>query len=212
MKIVLFGAPGSGKGSQATRIIKKYNLPHISTGDLFRENIANNTKLGAVAKSYINKGELVPNELVFDMLKDRLSKADCEKGYILDGFPRNLEQAIELEKFAKIDAVIYIDVSMSEIEIRAVNRRICPSCGKIYSMLEKYTEKCDCGSDLIQRDDDKIEIVRKRVQNYLTQSEPLVDYYKNKKLLKTVLSAENADETFVSVDKILSKIAKKSRK
>lgn len=213
MKIVLFGAPGCGKGSQATRISKKYGIPQISTGDLFRENIAKNTSLGKIAKEYMNKGELVPDKLVFDIVKDRLSRQDCQNGYILDGFPRNIAQAEELEKFAKIDAVIFIDVSINEIEIRAVNRRICSNCGKIHSMMEKYTTVCDdCGEKLIQREDDKIEVVRKRLQSYFSQSEPLINYYKEKKLLKSVLSGKNADETFLAVDKILSKLNKKSRK
>ena len=213
MKIVLFGAPGCGKGSQATRISKKYGIPQISTGDLFRENIAKNTSLGKIAKGYMNKGELVPDKLVFDIVKDRLSRQDCQNGYILDGFPRNIAQAEELEKFAKIDAVIFIDVSINEIEIRAVNRRICSNCGKIHSMMEKYTTVCDdCGEKLIQREDDKIEVVRKRLQSYFSQSEPLINYYKEKKLLKSVLSGKNADETFLAVDKILSKLNKKSRK
>ncbi len=212
MNIVLFGAPGSGKGSQATRINKKYNLPHISTGDLFRENINNNTPLGVIAKEFINRGELVPDEPVFEILKNRLALPDCKNGYVLDGFPRNLAQAIELEKISKIDAVIFIDVSMSEIEIRAINRKICPTCGKIYSMVERYTQVCDdCGSDLIQREDDKIDVVRNRIKTYLSQSEPLIKYYRDRKILKTVLSGNSADETFVEVDKILSNLSKKSR-
>lgn len=214
MKIVLFGAPGSGKGSQATRINKKYNIPHISSGDLFRENIANKTELGIIAKGYIDKGQLVPDSFVCELIKDRISRSDCQNGFILDGFPRTIDQAVELEKFTKIDAVIFIDVSMSEIEIRAINRRICPACGKIFSMLEGYTTKCDtCGADLIQREDDKVDVVRNRIKAYITQSEPLVEYYKNKKILKTVLSEKSADETFVEVDKILSKMkGKKLRK
>ncbi len=213
MNIVLFGAPGSGKGSQATRISAKYGLVHISTGDVFRYNISNNTPLGVIAKSYIDKGNLVPDELTNELVKDRLAQPDCANGFILDGYPRNIAQAEALAKMAKIDMVIFIDVSMSEIEIRAVNRRICPNCGKIHSMLEKYTTKCDeCGAKLIRRDDDKISVVRKRIQNYLTQSEPLVDYYKKKKILYTVLSGNSADETFVSVDKLLSKFNKKAAK
>lgn len=209
MNIVLFGAPGSGKGSQATRISAKYGLVHISTGDVFRYNISNKTPLGKIAKTYIDKGNLVPDELTNELVKDRLAQPDCANGFILDGYPRNLAQAQALEKMAKIDLVIFIDVSMSEIEIRAINRRICPTCGKIYSMLEKYTTTCEeCGSKLIQREDDKIDVVRTRISNYLSQSEPLVGYYKNKKILYTILSGNSADETFVSVDKLLSKFKK----
>ncbi len=210
MNIVLFGAPGSGKGSQASRINAKYGLVHISTGDVFRDNMAKNTPLGKIARTYIDKGNLVPDELTIEIVKDRLAQSDCKNGFILDGFPRNLAQAKALEKIVKIDLVIFIDVSMSEIEIRAVNRRICPKCGKIFSMIEKYTTVCDeCGETLIQREDDKIDIVRTRIKNYLTQSEPVVDYYKRKKLLHTILSGKSADETFVSVDNLLSKYMKK---
>ena len=210
MKIVLFGAPGCGKGTQAAKINQKYNIPHISTGDLFRENIAKNTKLGLIAKEYINQGQLVPDGFVCELIKDRISKEDCKNGFILDGFPRTLNQAKELEKITKIDAVIFIDVSMSEIEIRAVNRRLCPACGKIFSMLDGYREQCDvCGVNLIQREDDKISVIRKRIQTYLSQSEPLIKFYQKKKILNTILSEKSADETFVFVDEILSKLKRK---
>lgn len=205
MNIILFGAPGSGKGSQATKISEKYGLPHISTGDIFRDNISNNTELGIVAKSYIEKGKLVPDDLTIELVKDRLAQEDCQNGFILDGFPRNLLQANALESIVKIDLVIFIDVPIQEIEERAINRRVCPKCKKIFSVRENSRTNCECGEQLIQRDDDKIEIVKARLENYFIQSEPVIEFYKNKQLLFTVKSGKSADETFVSVDNLLSK-------
>ena len=205
MNIVLFGAPGCGKGSQAVRISAKYGLTHISTGDLFRYHISNKTPLGVIAKQHIDKGNLVPDELTLQLVEERLKEKDCENGFILDGFPRNIAQAVALEKFANIDLVVYIDVPLEEIEKRAVNRRLCPACGKIFSMLEKQTSVCDvCGVELIQRADDTSEVVRSRINNYKTQSEPVINYYKEKELLKTVRSGKSADETFVLVDELLT--------
>ena len=143
MNIILFGAPGSGKGTQAKLISKEFGIPQISTGDILREHISRGTELGKVAKTYIDEGKLVPDEIVISLVKERLSLPDCKKGYILDGFPRTIEQAEKLVKFADIDVVVHIDVSINEGERRAVSRRICPNCGKIYSIAEKYFENCE---------------------------------------------------------------------
>lgn len=209
MKIVLFGAPGSGKGSQAKLINKEFGWPQISTGDILRTHIANGTELGKIAKEYMNKGELVPDKLVIELLKNRISEADCKKGYILDGFPRTHEQAVQLDKIDKIDIVIFIDITMNEVEKRALNRRVCPACGKIFSISNRFIEKCDCGAKLIQRDDDKIEVVRERIKKYLTQSEPLIDLYKKKKILARVLSGESPEATYNEVKKIILSLMKK---
>ena len=207
MKIVLFGAPGSGKGSQAKLITKEFGLPQISTGDILRDHIQRQTNIGKIVEAIINRGELVPDEMIIDIICDRIKKEDCKKGYILDGFPRTLEQAKKLLEITNIDVVIYIDVSIIEVERRALSRRICPSCGKIFNISKKIIEDCDeCGVKLIQRDDDKIDVVRHRIEKYFSQSEALIKFFKKKKLLKTVFSAESPEETYKSVRKILLKI------
>ena len=210
MNIILFGPPGSGKGSQAKLISKEFSIPQISTGDILREHISKGTDLGKVAKSFIDEGKLVPDEIVIALVRQRLELPDCKDGYILDGFPRTLEQAQRLIEFADIDVVVYIDVSINEVERRALTRRICPNCGKIYSIAEKYVEKCDdCGETLIQRDDDKLEVVRKRIETYLSQSEPLIEFYKKKKILATIFSSETPEETYQSVREIILPFAKR---
>lgn len=210
MNIILFGAPGSGKGSQAKLINKEFGIPQISTGDILREHISKGTELGKLAKSFIDEGKLVPDEVVIQLVKERLSLEDCKNGYILDGFPRTIEQAQQLMKFANIDVVIHIDVSVIEVERRALTRRICPACGKIYSIAEKYFEECEaCGAKLIQRDDDKLEVVRKRIETYLSQSEPLIEFYKKHKILSTVFSGNSPEETYEEVRKILVPFSKK---
>lgn len=205
MNIILFGAPGCGKGTQAKLINKEFGIPQISTGDILREHISKQTKLGKIAELYINDGKLVPDELVIKLIKDRIAKKDCENGYILDGFPRTLEQAEQLSKFAKIDVVIHIDMNINEVERRALTRRLCPECGKIFSIAERYVENCDtCGVKLIQREDDKLEVIRVRIEKYLSQSTALLKFYKKNKLLKTVLSCSTPEETYVLVKKALN--------
>lgn len=204
MNIILFGAPGCGKGSQAKLINQEFGIPQISTGDILRENISKKTELGKIAALYINDGKLVPDELVIQIIKNRLSEKDCEKGYILDGFPRTLEQAKALSEFANIDVVIHIDMNINEVERRALTRRVCTACNKIFSIAEKYVEVCDeCGAPLYQRDDDKLEVVRKRISTYLNQSQPVIDFYKKKKILKPVFSGPSPEETYVELRKIL---------
>ena len=207
MKIVLFGAPSSGKGSQAKLISNEFGLPQISTGDILRDNIQRQTEIGKFVESIINRGELVPDNIMIEIIKERINEEDCKNGYILDGFPRTLEQAKMLLKITNIDVVIYIDVSIIEVERRALSRRICPACGKIYNISNKFIENCDdCGAKLIQRDDDKIDVIRHRIEKYLSQSESLIEFFRKKKLLKTVFSAESPEETYKSVRKILLKI------
>ena len=213
LNIVLFGAPGCGKGSQARRISDKYNLPIIATGDLFRYHISSNTPIGIEAKKYINNGNLVPDEITLKIVEERLNEEDCKNGFILDGFPRNLSQAKALDKITKIDLFLFIDVSINEIEFRAINRRICPNCNKVFSMSECYRTTCDvCKTQLIQRDDDKIEVVRNRINNYLNTCDNVIEFYKNKKLLQTVLSADSAEKTFIEVDEIIQNYLKKKAK
>ncbi len=212
MKVILFGAPGCGKGSQAKFIMRDFGIPQISTGDILRENIANRTEIGKVAEGLINNGQLVPDEMIIEIVKDRISKPDCKKGFILDGFPRTIGQAEQLDLITKIDVVIFIDISINEVERRALTRRICPNCGKIFSIAEKYTEVCDeCGAKLVQRDDDKREVVRKRVDQYLSQSEPLIKFFKKRKNLKTVLSKNSPEETYEEVKKILLQVHAKRK-
>ncbi|MFQ6072589.1 MAG: adenylate kinase [Methanosarcinales archaeon] len=191
MNIVLLGPPGSGKGTQAEKINKKYNIPHISTGDILRENIKKNTELGRLAKSYMDKGELVPDSLLIDLIKERLNQSDCLQGYILDGYPRTIPQASALEKInKKLDIVLNISVSDEELIKRLSGRRICKQCGASYHIIFNPPIKngiCDlCGGDLYQRDDDSEVAIKNRLKVYKKQTQPLIDYYSKKKLLVTI--------------------------
>ncbi len=202
MNLILLGAPGSGKGTLAKNIAKEFKIPQISTGDILRANITFGTILGKKAKEYMDEGKLVPDELVIDLLKQRLMEDDCKKGYILDGFPRTVVQAKELEKFAKIDSVILIDLPFNVIEDRIVNRRLCENCGEIYnvSTYEKNTCK-KCGAPLYQRDDDKLETVRNRLEVYERQTAPLINFYSDK--IHKVNSIGSPEETYGLVKKFL---------
>lgn len=181
MNLIMLGAPGSGKGTMAKLIAKDFELPHISTGDIFRENIKIQTEIGKQAKAIMDKGELVPDEITIKIVENRLKEDDCKDGFILDGFPRNLIQARALEKFAKIDRVILLDVPNEEIERRIAGRRACRDCGEIYNT-ETYdkTTCAKCGGELYQRDDDKLETVRNRLEVYEKQTAPLIDFYQDK--------------------------------
>ena len=187
MNIVLLGAPGAGKGTQAAYLEKKYDLVHISTGDIFRANIKGGTPIGKVAKSYIDAGKLVPDEVTCDIVKDRLTRDDVKNGYMLDGFPRNLFQAKELDKFAHIDVCVNVSVDFSLIMDRICGRRVC-SCGASYhiSTLGGKTTCAKCGKPLYQRADDNPETVGARLETYKTQTAPLIDYYKEQGKLVTV--------------------------
>lgn len=212
MKIIMLGAPGAGKGTQAKMIAEKCGITHISTGDIFRANIKNGTELGAKAKEYMDKGLLVPDELVCDLVVDRIQQADCEKGYILDGFPRTIPQAEALENALnaieqKLDYAIDIDVPDENIINRMSGRRACVGCGATYHVLFNPTKvegKCDvCGESLILRDDDKPETVKKRLDVYHTQTQPLIDFYSARKVLVEVDGTQSMDKVFEDIMKIL---------
>ena len=212
MKIIMLGAPGAGKGTQADMIAEKYGVPHISTGDIFRENIKNGTELGTKAKSYMDQGLLVPDELTVEILLDRVAKDDCAKGYILDGFPRTIPQAdvltAELEKQGSaIDFAIDVEVPDDNIVERMSGRRSCPDCSAIYHIKYNHPKSegvCDqCGGSLILRDDDKAETVAKRLKVYHEQTQPLIDYYGNKGVLKSVDGTKDMNEVFADIVAIL---------
>ena len=209
MKLILLGAPGAGKGTQATRISDKYNLPHISTGDILRKNIKDGTELGRQAKSYIDAGQLVPDEVVINIVKDRLQQADCKNGFILDGFPRTCPQAEALDKVTKIDAVINIAVDPALIVNRITGRRMC-ACGESYHISMGIGDTCPkCGSKLYQRDDDKEETVKERMQVYENQTAPLIDYYTAKGLVVDVDGGKPLNEVFEQISKVIDDYNKK---
>ena len=212
MKIVLFGPPGAGKGTQAKSICNRYNIPHISTGDIFRRNIAENTPLGVEAKKYIDKGHLVPDDVTIRMVYDRLEQEDCDNGYLLDGFPRTVKQAEALQYFLSsrkecLTTALLIEVPGSFIIDRMTGRRVCLACGASYHI--KYNKpkvqgRCDvCGSDLIQRKDDTEETVIERLEVYESQTAPLIEFYKSRDLLSTVDGTKAINLVFESICKIL---------
>ena len=212
MKIIMLGAPGAGKGTQAKMIAEKYGVPHISTGDIFRANIKNNTELGQKAKAYMDKGELVPDELTLDLIMDRFKQPDCENGYVLDGFPRTIPQAEVLDKALtelgdKIDYAINVEVPDENIVNRMSGRRACVDCGATYHIAYAPTSKegiCDkCGGGLILRDDDKPETVLKRLGVYHEQTQPLIDYYTEAGILKEVDGTIDINDVFAEIVKIL---------
>lgn len=196
MKIVLLGAPGSGKGTLAKRLVGEFNIPTISTGDLLRNSIKEGTALGLEAKSYMDEGKLVPTELVLKLLEERLAQEDTKEGYILDGFPRSLEQAELLDNMIDVDVCLFLDVPKEVIVGRVMGRRTCRECGEIYNTRTYTEDRCRCGGVLYQRDDDNPETVSKRFDTFASQTEPLVDFYNNKKLLKVVVGQDNPEDTF----------------
>ncbi|MHA1376900.1 MAG: adenylate kinase [Candidatus Helarchaeota archaeon] len=209
MKIVLLGPPGAGKGTQAKKIMEKYNIPKLSTGDMLRQEITNETEIGRNVKKFIESGQLAPNEIVIEMVKKELNKAKYKKGHIIDGFPRTLNQAYELDKFDSIDIVIYINVPFEILIKRLSGRRICPECGKIYNIYYLPPEKggiCFCRSNLIQREDDKEEVVKKRIEIFQNQTRPLIIYYKEKSLLKEIDGTDNIENIFNEISIILDKL------
>jgi adenylate kinase len=212
MRIVLLGAPGAGKGTQAKILIEKYGMPQISTGDLLRAAVAAGTALGKEAKSYMDKGELVPDSVVLGMVEERLKQDDCKKGYILDGFPRNTAQAEALDKMLaslnmSLTAALSVDVPFEDLMKRLTGRRTCKSCGQMYNIYFKAPAKegvCDkCSGELFQRDDDKEATIKKRLEVYSAQTEPLIGYYKNKGILKSVSGTGTIDEIFKKVTAVL---------
>lgn len=205
MKIIMLGAPGAGKGTQAKKLAAKYGIPHISTGDIFRENIKQETELGKQAKAYMDQGLLVPDELVVDLVVDRLQQNDCVKGYILDGFPRTIPQAQSLDEALEkrnegIDYAIDIEVPDENIVRRMSGRRACPGCGATYHLEHMPTKTegiCDvCGARTVQRDDDKPDTVTKRLVVYHEQTQPLIDYYQSKQILVEIDGTIGIEEIF----------------
>lgn len=205
MRIILLGPPGAGKGTQAAGIVEKYNIPHISTGDIFRKNIKEGTDLGKKAKEYIDQGLLVPDELTVGLVTDRITQADCENGFMLDGFPRNVSQAEQLDAFLKennieLSNVINIEVDKNILVSRAVGRRICKSCGATYHVEfnpPKFEGVCNvCQGELYQRADDNEETVSKRIQVYLDETRPLADYYAKVGILSNINGQQSIDEVF----------------
>lgn len=210
MKIIMLGAPGAGKGTQAVRLSERFNIPHISTGDMFRKNIKEQTPLGIEAKKYIDKGQLVPDEVTINMVKSRLSEADCKDGFILDGFPRTVYQAEELDKAAEIDGVINIDIPLEKLIGRLTGRRVCKSCGESYH-IEFIGDKtsCDkCNGQLIQREDDNVETITNRLNVYTKQTSPLIDYYKEQGKLLNVPTGGGMDAVHGRVLEQLKTIGK----
>lgn len=205
MKIILFGAPGSGKGTQAALISKKYNLPHISTGDIFRENIKNSTPLGLKVKAILDAGHFCPDDITVELVKDRLSKEDCKDGYLLDGFPRDMEQAEALEKFSTPDAVLNLVVNLDKIEKRITGRRNCCACkGSFNVEFIGDTNVCPtCGGKLIRRDDDNPETVKERLAVYKEKTEPLVSYYQKQGKLINVDGDKSVEDVFAEIQRVL---------
>ena len=212
MKIIMLGAPGAAKGTQAKMIAEKYSIPHISTGDIFRANIKNGTELGKKAKSYMDKGQLVPDELTLDLIMDRFKQDDCKNGYVLDGFPRTIPQAEALDtalkaKGEKVDFAIDVDVPDENIVKRMGGRRACVGCGATYHVVYSPTKVegvCDkCGEELIVRDDDKPETVLNRLEVYHNQTQPLIDYYNEQGILKSVDGTVDMKDVFNAIVDIL---------
>ena len=202
MNLILLGAPFSGKGTLARQLQADFGLKQISTGDLFRENIKNETEIGILAKSYIDKGQLVPDEVTISMLKERISKDDCKNGVVLDGFPRTVQQAQALESIAKIDTVIVLDVSFDEIRRRCLGRRTCSKCGEIYNTSTYKKDTCEkCGSPLFQRDDDNLETVNARLEVYGNMTAPLINFYADRLLI--VDGERSPEDTYKPVKNFL---------
>ena len=208
MRIILLGPPGAGKGTQAAGIVEKYNIPHISTGDIFRKNIKEGTDLGKKAKGFIDQGLLVPDELTVGLVTDRISQSDCENGFMLDGFPRNVAQAQHLDEYLKevgisLNTVVNIEVDKDILVGRAVGRRICKACGATYHVEfnpPKVDGVCDvCGGELYQRADDNEETVSKRIQVYLDETKPLVDYYSKEGIIANINGEQSIDKVFEDI-------------
>ena len=210
MNIILLGAPGAGKGTLASKLVDEYAFPHISTGDIFRENIKNQTEIGMLAKSFIDKGQLVPDEVTCKIVEERIARADCKNGYMLDGFPRTEVQAEALDKITNIDLVINIDVDFSLLMDRLCGRRVCKNCGESYHItrLNGATSCSRCGGELIQRKDDNPETVQSRLDVYNAQTAPLIAYYTKKGLIFNVDGSTTPEHVFEKVAEKLNSLQK----
>lgn len=209
MKLILLGAPGAGKGTQSKYIAEKLGIPQISTGDILRKAVREGTEVGQMAKAYMDEGKLVPDDVIIEIMKARLNEPDCARGYILDGFPRTINQAEKLEGIAQIDVVINLQVSTETILKRLTGRRSCAKCGAVYNLSFKpppQEGKCECGGEIYQRDDDKEETVLKRIETYKNQTEPLIKYYSQKNLVKNAAEKNTPSEVFQEIEKILESL------
>lgn len=210
MKIVLLGPPGAGKGTQAEWISEAYGIPRISTGDMLREHVANETELGGLAQEYMNEGKLVPDDLVIQMMRERLKEEDCRNGFLLDGYPRTLYQAQALDETGTLDLVLYLDVEDKEIVRRMSGRRVCSSCGAVYHIVNdppKSEGICDkCGLTLRVREDDKEETVRKRLEVFRLQTAPLISFYASKDILRRAESGGSIEETTSNIRAVLENL------
>jgi adenylate kinase len=208
MKLIFLGPPGAGKGTLAGTVSKEYGIPQISTGDIFRDAIKRETELGKKVKEIVGRGDLVPDELTVSLVKERLTQADAQKGYILDGFPRTIPQAEALEKFQKLDAVVNFSISDEQVVKRLSGREICKSCGAIYhvtNMPSKVKGVCDkCGGPVYVRPDDSLESITNRLDVYRKQTEPLIGFYRGRRLLKDIDSSKSPEDTLAQIKKALS--------
>ena len=215
MKIIMLGAPGAGKGTQAKQIAAKYSIPHISTGDIFRANIKKGTELGKKAKTYMDQGALVPDELTCDLVMDRIQQDDCKNGFVLDGFPRTIPQAKALDDALtkigeKMDYAIDVDVPDENIVNRMGGRRACLNCGATYHIVFNPTKvegKCDaCGADTVLRDDDKPETVKRRLDVNIAQGQPIIDHYRSKDLVHDIQGNQDINDVFSAIEKVLTNL------
>ncbi len=206
LNLVLLGGPGAGKGTQAEKLLENRNMNHLATGDILREEVSRGTELGKKAKDYMDKGELVPDRLIVDMVEKRLNK---EKGYLFDGFPRTLEQARSLDSLLDLDLVVYIKIDEDEAVRRLSSRRVCSDCGKIYNTLFQPPNRegvCDrCGGELYQRDDDKPKVIRDRFETFLQETAPLIDFYSEQRLLEEVEGKQEPDAVNEDIEKVIEK-------
>ncbi len=210
MKLIFLGAPGAGKGTLAKEISRQYSVPQVSTGDLFRDAVKNETELGKQVKGIMERGDLVPDELTVELVRERLGQSDCQRGYILDGFPRTIRQAEALDGFQTLDAVVNFNIGDEVVVRRLSGRRVCRSCGAIYHVENrppKIEGKCDrCGGELYIRDDDRIESIRQRLKVYEEQTEPLIDYYREKNLLRDIDSSKSVEHSAAQIKAVLGSL------